>query len=116
LESPTGLTAIIAGDANTMGLAASDLLALPDGFPGTVELANMDELGPFNVSPLAVVSATLPAREMGATAMRLLGERMAGATHPVRHVVLPGRVHVAAPDRNTLAVTGSQTTAPPPPD
>ena len=108
LDSPGGLTAIIGGNAGTMALAASDLLAFPSGFPGTIELANMDELGPYDVSPLAVVSATLPARDMGATAARLLHERMHGSDDPARHVVLPGRVHAVGPGRNTLSVTGSR--------
>jgi DNA-binding LacI/PurR family transcriptional regulator len=108
LESPGGLSAIIGGNAATMTLAASDLLAFCDGFPGSIELANMDELGPYEVSPLAVVSATLPAREMGATAMRLLSERMSGSGGPSRHVVLPARVHVVGEERNTLSVTGSR--------
>ncbi|HET7385685.1 MAG TPA: LacI family DNA-binding transcriptional regulator [Nocardioidaceae bacterium] len=107
LESPGGLTAIIGGNAGTMALAASDLLAFPSGFPGTVELANMDELGPYDVSPLAVVSATLPARDMGSTAARLLYERMSGSENPLRHIVLPGRVHLVEQGRNTLSVTGS---------
>ena len=106
IDSPEGLTSVIGGSASTMSMAASDLLALADGFPGTVELANMDELGPYDVSPLAVVSATLPAREMGATAMRLLHERMAGSQDPPRHVVLAGRVNVADRGRNTMSVTG----------
>lgn len=106
LDGQGGLTAIIGGNASTMNLAASDLLALADGFPGTVELANMDELGPTDVSPLAVVSATLPAREMGATALRLLHERMAGSDAPPRHVVLPGRVSVSEPGRNTMSIIG----------
>lgn len=108
LDSPGGLTAIIGGNAGTMALAASDLLALSSGFPGTIELANMDELGPYDVSPLAVVSATLPARDMGATAMRLLHERMSGSEDPLRHIVLPGRVHVVEQGHNTLSVTGSR--------
>jgi len=108
LESPAGLTAIIAGNAQTMSLAAADLLAFTDGFPGAVELANMDELGPYDVSPLAVVSGRLPAHEMGASAMRLLHERMTGSTAPARHIVLPGRVHTASSTRNTLSVTGTQ--------
>jgi len=111
IGSPGGLTAVIGGNASTMTLAASDLLALSDGFPGSIELANMDELGPYDVSPLAVVSATLPAREMGATAMRLLHERMSGSGHPPRHVVLPGRVQVVGQGRNTLSVTGSRATS-----
>jgi DNA-binding LacI/PurR family transcriptional regulator len=108
LDSPGGLTAIIGGNAGTMALAASDLLAFRSGFPGTIELANMDELGPYDVSPLAVVSATLPARDMGATAARLLDERMSGSDDPLRHVVLPGRVHAVEQGRNTLTVTGSR--------
>ncbi len=108
LDSPEGLSAVIGGSAATMSLAASDLLALSEGFPGTVELANMDELGPYDVSPLAVVSATLPAREMGARALRVLHERMAGSLDPPRHVVLSGRVNVAAASRGTLSVTGSR--------
>lgn len=108
LDSQPGLSAVIGGSASTMSLAASDLLALSEGFPGAVELANMDELGPYDVSPLAVVSATLPAREMGATAMRLLHERMAGSDESPRHVVLSGRVNVAERGRNTLAVSGTR--------
>jgi DNA-binding LacI/PurR family transcriptional regulator len=114
LDSPGGLTAVIGGNAQTMTLAASDLLAFSDGFPGAIELANMDELGPYEVSPLAVVSATLPARDMGATATRLLHERMSGSTAPPRHVVLPGRVHVVERGRNTLSVTGGPGVASPP--
>ncbi|NUR06804.1 MAG: LacI family DNA-binding transcriptional regulator [Nocardioidaceae bacterium] len=108
IDSPGGLTAIIGGNAGTMAMAASDLLALPDGFPGTIELANMDELGPYDVSPMAVVSATLPARDMGATAARVLHARMSGSTEPLRHVVLPGRVHSVELGRNRLSVTGSR--------
>jgi DNA-binding LacI/PurR family transcriptional regulator len=108
LDSREGMSALIGGNAATMTLAASDLLALPLPFPGDIELANMDELGPYDVSPMAVVSATLPAREMGATAMRLLHERMTGSDEPMRHVVLPARVHVAERGDNRLSVTGSR--------
>ncbi len=108
LSSGEGMSALIGGNAATMTLAASDLLALSRPFPGDVELANMDELGPYDVSPLAVVSATLPAREMGSTALRLLHERMTGSDEPLRHVVLPARVHVAERGHNTLSVSGSR--------
>jgi GntR family transcriptional regulator, arabinose operon transcriptional repressor len=111
LDSPEGMSALIGGNASTMTLAASDLLELPRPFPGDVELANMDELGPYDVSPLAVVSATLPAREMGATALRLLHERMTDSDQPMRHVVLPARVHVAERGHNRLSVTGGRPAA-----
>ena len=58
-------------------------------------------LGPY-------VSATLPVRDMGATAARPLDERMPGSDAPLRHVVLPGRVHGVEQGRNTLTVTGSR--------
>ncbi len=106
LEGPDAPTAIIGGNAATMNLAASDLLRLAGGFPGTVELANMDELGANDASPLAVVSATLPAREMGVTALRLLHERMNGSAVAQRHLVLPARVSASEPGRNTLSITG----------
>jgi GntR family transcriptional regulator, arabinose operon transcriptional repressor len=108
LESTGGLTAVIGGNAATMNLAASDLLAFSDAFPGAIELANMDELGPYELSPLAVVSATLPAREMGATAMRVLHERMSGSDEPPRHVVLSGRVNAVGQGRNSLSLTGNR--------
>ena len=111
IDSPGGLSVIIGGNAATMTLAASDLLAFSNGFPGSVDLANMDGLGSYDVSPLATVSATLPAREMGARAMRLLHERMTGSPDPLRHVVLPGRVRIAERGRNTLSVTGSAASA-----
>jgi hypothetical protein len=44
---------------------------------------------------------------MGRRAARLVHERLQGSTEPVRHVVLPAQVQVAAPGRNTLVVSGA---------
>ena len=77
-------------------LAVSDLLAMEARFLGAVELAAMDQFLTFDMSPLAVVSARLPAREMGRQAARLthesrrpresrsrqIGQRAARAQHP----------------------------------
>jgi GntR family transcriptional regulator of arabinose operon len=101
-------TAIICGNAPTLALAVSDLLAMETSFPGSLELATMDQFLPHEVSPLAVVSARLPTRQMGQRAARLLHERLDGADGPLRHVVLPAPVQVADRGQNTLGVIGVQ--------
>jgi len=85
----------------------SDLLALERRFPGSVELASMDEAGPYGILPLAAASAGLPAREMGRTAIRTLHERIEGSTAPFRHVVLPATVHAVGQGESTLDVIGA---------
>jgi GntR family transcriptional regulator of arabinose operon len=100
-------TAIISGNAPTLALAVSDLLAMDTGFPGSLELATMDQFLPHEVSPLAVVEARLPTRQMGLQAAQLLHERLDGADGPFRHVVLPAPVKVADRGRNTLGVIGA---------
>jgi GntR family transcriptional regulator, arabinose operon transcriptional repressor len=112
LDSADPLTAVICGNGPTLALAVTDLLALEAGFPGQVELASMDQAFPEDVSPLAVASARLPAREMGRNAARMVHERLDGATAPLRHLVLSASVQVADRGQNTLAVIGS---APAPP-
>jgi GntR family transcriptional regulator of arabinose operon len=107
LESPERLTALICGNAPTLALAVSDLLAMETGFPGSVELASMDQSLPCDVSPLAVVSARLPTREMGEQAAHLVHERIEGSTSPLRHIVLRATVQVADRGQNTLGVIGS---------
>jgi GntR family transcriptional regulator of arabinose operon len=107
LESPERLTALICGNAPTLALAVSDLLAMETGFPGSVELASMDQSLPYDVSPLAVVSARLPTREMGEQAAYLVHERIEGGTSPLRHIVLRATVQVADRGQNTLGVIGS---------
>jgi GntR family transcriptional regulator of arabinose operon len=106
-------TSIICGNAPTLALAVSDLLAMETSFPGSLELAAMDqflphEASPLAISPLAVVSARLPTRQMGQQAARLLHERLDGADGPLRHVVLPAPVQVADRGQNTLGVIGVQ--------
>jgi GntR family transcriptional regulator, arabinose operon transcriptional repressor len=106
LESGDPLTALVFGNAPTLAVAVSDLLAMDVDVPGSMELASMDQSLPDAVSPLSVVSARLPTREMGRQAARLVHERLGGADDPVRHVVLRAEVQVAAPGRNTLVVSG----------
>ena len=106
LDSEVGLTALICGNAITLAVVVSDLLALERGFPGSVELASMDEAGPYGVLPLAAASAGLPAREMGRAAIRMLHERIQGSTEPFRHTVLPATVHTAGQGQKAIGVIG----------
>jgi DNA-binding LacI/PurR family transcriptional regulator len=107
LRSTEPLTAVICGNAPTLEVAASDLLAMEDGFTGAVELAAMDQFLTHDMSPLAVVSARLPAHEMGREAIRLTHERIGGAGAPLRHIVLKATVQVADRGANTLGVIGA---------
>jgi len=113
LESGDALTALLFGNAPTLAIAVSDLLDMDVDVPGSIELASMDQSIPDAVSPLSVVSASLPAREMGRRAAGLVHERLQGADGPARHVVLPAELHVAAPGRNTLVVSGVAGAGPP---
>lgn len=107
LEADEPLTALVFGNAPTLAVAVSDLLAMDVEFPGPLELASMDQSIPDAVSPLSVVSARLPTREMGRQAARLVHERLEGAGDPARHVVLRAEVQVAEPGRNRLVVSGA---------
>jgi len=101
------LTAVICGNAPTLEVTVSDLLAMEDGFPGAVELAAMDQFLTSDMSPLAVVSARLPAHEMGREAIRLTHERLEGTGGPLRHIVLKATVQIADRGQNTLGVIGA---------
>ncbi|MHA6618432.1 substrate-binding domain-containing protein [Pseudonocardia sp. DLS-67] len=107
LAADEPLTALLFGNAPTLAVTVSDLLAMDVEFPGPLELASMDQSIPDAVSPLSVVSARLPAREMGRQAARLVHERLEGVEGPARHVVLRAEVQVAEPGRNTLVVRGA---------
>ena len=109
LDSPQRPTALIGGNAPTVALVVSDLLAMETGFTGSLEMASMDESLTFDeVSPLAIVAAGLPTRAMGSTAARLVHARLDGDIAPPRHVVLPAEVHTANRGRNTLGVIGAR--------
>jgi DNA-binding LacI/PurR family transcriptional regulator len=108
LRSATRPTALIGGNAPTVALVVHDLLALRTDFPGSLEIASMDQSLPFDsASPLAVVTAGLPTRVMGREAARLMVARLDGDPSPPRHVVLPAEVRVADRGRNTLGVIGA---------
>ncbi|MEU0565084.1 GntR family transcriptional regulator [Nonomuraea sp. NPDC005983] len=84
-------TVLLCANGYVLAHAATDLTAMGVEVPGQVELAGMDDAGPFDLLPLTVAAAHLPSREMGERAMRLLAERIDRAGQPleVEHVVLP---------------------------
>jgi GntR family transcriptional regulator, arabinose operon transcriptional repressor len=107
LGSGESVSALLFGNAATLALAVSDLVAMDVDFPGPVELAGMDQSG--GILPMSVVSARLPTREMGRRAARLAHERVEGSTEPARHVVLPAEVEETGPGGIPLVVGGGAT-------
>jgi GntR family transcriptional regulator of arabinose operon len=109
LDAPEPPTAALCANGYVVACAAKDLVALGRSVPGDVELAGMDNAGPFDLLPLTLVAAELPSFELGARAMRLLAERIAGtaATPGPQHLTLPATVHPRAADSGYLrAVAG----------
>ncbi|MET9023307.1 GntR family transcriptional regulator [Actinopolymorpha sp. NPDC004070] len=91
LSRPDPPTVLLCGNGYTLAQAAENVVALGMEIPGELDLAGMDDSGPFNILPLTAVAATLPSRELGSEAVRLLHSRI-GSTEPyrdVRRVVLP---------------------------
>ena len=84
-------TVLLCAHGYVLAAAAADLLAAGVQVPDDVDLAGLDDAGPFDLLPLAAVAAVLPSEEMGRRAMRLLAERIAG-DDPYRdpqHIMLP---------------------------
>jgi LacI family transcriptional regulator len=71
-------TIFLCANGYVLATAAQDLVGLGLGIPGDVDLAGMDDAGPFDVLPLTLAAVVLPSREMGTRAMRLLHERVTG--------------------------------------
>lgn len=67
---------LLCANGYVLASAAQDLIALGCEIPGDVDLAGMDDAGPFDVLPLTVAAVSLPSREMGERAMALLHRRI----------------------------------------
>lgn len=110
LAMPDPPTAFLCSNGYVLATAVHDLATLRVDVPGQVELGGLDNLGPFNLLPVALVTAVLPSEEMGREAMRLLAERVA-ADNPygdVRHVVLPVELRTRASAPGYLRVVSGQ--------
>jgi GntR family transcriptional regulator, arabinose operon transcriptional repressor len=91
LRGPAPPTVLLCANGYVLASAAWDLVTLGFDIPGDVDLAGMDDAGPFDVLPLTAAAVTLPSREIGEQAMRLLHRRVldpASAVAPER-IVLP---------------------------
>jgi LacI family transcriptional regulator len=78
LSGPRPPTVFLCANGYVLATVAQDLVALGLGIPGDVDLAGMDDAGPFDVLPLTVAAVVLPSREMGRRAMYLLHDRVTG--------------------------------------
>lgn len=85
-------TVLLCANGYVLATAAQDLLALGLAVPGDIELAGMDDAGPFDVLPLTLAAISLPSHDMGCRAMRLLHDRISTPTTGTELVVLPVRV------------------------
>jgi len=92
LDTPDPPTVFLCANGYVLAAAAHDLLSLGVHVPDEVDLACMDDAGPYDLLPLAAVAGTLPSTDMAGQAMELLAERIAGGivgNQPARRIVLP---------------------------
>jgi len=112
LDGPEPPTVLLCANGYVLAAAAADLLALGLEIPGDIDLAGMDDAGPFDVLPLTAAAISLPSREMGRSGMRLLHKRItapAGAPGP-ELLVLPVTVHTRQSSPGHLRVFGARRT------
>ena len=108
LDGPQPPTVLLCANGYVLAAAAADLVALGREIPGDIDLAGMDDAGPFDVLPLTVAAISLPSREMGRSGMRLLHKRItepADAAGP-ELLVLPVTVHTRQSSPAHLRVVG----------
>ncbi|HEY0450280.1 GntR family transcriptional regulator [Actinophytocola sp.] len=107
LEDPHPATVLLCANGYVLADAAQDLIALGYEIPGDVDLAGMDDAGPFDVLPITAAAVVLPSREMGDRAMRLLQERITGSAGP-EQIVLPIAVRTRQSAPAHLRVVGAR--------
>lgn len=84
-------TAVLCANGYVFAAAAHDLLKLGLHVPEDIELACMDDAGPYDLLRLAAVEGVLPSEEMGRKAIELLTQRMTSAQPygaPMQRIVL----------------------------
>lgn len=91
LATPEPPTVLLCANGFALARAAADLAALGVHVPGDIDLAGMDDAGPFDVLPLTVVAAKLPGTQIGTEATALIHERITSGVPygEARHVILP---------------------------
>jgi GntR family transcriptional regulator, arabinose operon transcriptional repressor len=117
---------LVCANGFVLASAAADLLALGRQVfgdrerDGNLDLAGMDDAGPFDILPLTAASVSLPSWELGSTAMRLLHRRItaAGPRPEPELLVLPVQLRTRRPSPGHLrlvaptAAAGSITDGP----
>ncbi|HEX3815130.1 MAG TPA: GntR family transcriptional regulator [Mycobacteriales bacterium] len=91
-------TMLLCSNGYVLARVAEDLVAMGMSVPGTVDLAGMDDAGPFDILPLTAVAGVLPSRQMGYDAMQLLHTRIVSPEpyQDVQHKILPIEVRTRA--------------------
>lgn len=92
LALPEPPDAVVAAN-NVTGIGVLQVLAEEGIDTETVGVAVIGDLPFTTISPRAVSYVSLPTRDMGMTAARILLERIQGSTEPVRRIVLRGELH-----------------------
>jgi DNA-binding LacI/PurR family transcriptional regulator len=97
LRSPEPPTVLLCANGYVLAMVAHDLGLLGLRVPDDIQLACLDDSGPYETLPLAA-EGVLPSAELGRQATELLVERIAGSdAAPPRQLVLP----VALRERRT---------------
>jgi GntR family transcriptional regulator of arabinose operon len=92
LESTEPPSVLLCGNGYVLTAAAHDLSVLGLRVPEDIDLACMDDTGPYDLLRLAAVEGILPSEEMARKAMDLLVQRMTSSRpygRAARRVVLP---------------------------
>ncbi|WP_042394478.1 LacI family DNA-binding transcriptional regulator [Streptacidiphilus carbonis] len=112
LRGPRPPTVLICANGYVLAEAAQALLALGFRIPGDVDLAGMDDAGPFDVLPLTAAAVSLPSREMGRRAMHLLHRRISddGPDTGTELMVVPVTVRTRQAARAHLRIFGAADT------
>jgi len=92
LDWPEPPTVFLCANGYVLAAAARDLDALDVSVPDAVDLACMDDAGPYDLVPLAMIAGVLPSAEMARKGMELLAQRINSGRpygRPARRIVLP---------------------------
>ena len=94
LDVPDPPTAFLCANGYVLATAAHDLISLGVSIPDNVDIAGMDDAGPYDLLPLAAVAGVLPSRELGRRAMRQLEIRIGSPDRyrDTQHIVLPVQI------------------------
>ncbi|MEQ7123536.1 GntR family transcriptional regulator [Actinopolymorpha sp. B11F2] len=115
LADPDPPSVLLCANGFTLAHAVADLAAMSVDVPGQVDLAGMDDAGPFDILPLTVVAASLPATDIGREAALLLHHRVTSGEpyKGVKHLVLPIKIRTRHADSRHLGVVPATSTPEP---